>query len=40
MTLRKRKDIGNWKRKHKIALSGELISEKALDLSSDRLQYE
>jgi hypothetical protein len=31
--LRKREDAGNWKRKHLIALRGELALEEAMDLS-------
>jgi hypothetical protein len=33
MTLRKRKDNGNVKKKHQIALCGELALEEAADLS-------
>jgi hypothetical protein len=33
MTLRKRQDTGNCKRKHWIALYGEQTVEKAMDLS-------
>jgi hypothetical protein len=33
MTLRKREDARNWKRKHWIALFGELSVEKDVDLS-------
>jgi len=33
ITLRKRKDTGNWKRKHYITLCGELALEEAMDLS-------
>jgi hypothetical protein len=32
MTLRKREDNGNGKRKHQIALCGELALEEAVDL--------
>jgi len=32
VTFTKRKDTGNWKRKHYIALSGELTLEEAMDL--------
>jgi hypothetical protein len=32
MILRKRENIGNWKRKHQIALCGELALEEAMDL--------
>ena len=35
MTLRNRDDTENRKRKHYIALSGELALEEAMDLSSD-----
>jgi len=31
--LKERKDIGNWKGKHQIALCGELALEEAMDLS-------
>jgi len=33
MTLRKRMDTGNSKRKNQIALCGELATEEAMDLS-------
>jgi hypothetical protein len=33
MTLRKREDTGNWKKKHWIALCAEFALEKAMDLS-------
>jgi len=33
MTLRKREDTGNSKRKNQIALRGELVMEEAIDLS-------
>jgi hypothetical protein len=33
MTLREGENIGNWKRKHKIALCGELALEETVDLS-------
>jgi hypothetical protein len=33
MTVRKREDTINWKRKPSIALGGELASEEAMDLS-------
>jgi hypothetical protein len=33
MTLRKRKDIGNWKWKHYITLYGEVALEKTVDMS-------
>jgi hypothetical protein len=33
MTLRKREDTGNQKRKHWIALCGELALEETMDLS-------
>jgi hypothetical protein len=32
MSLRKREDIGNWKRKHWLTLCGELTLEEAMDL--------
>jgi hypothetical protein len=32
MTLRKRDDTGIWKRKHLLALCGELALEEAMDL--------
>jgi hypothetical protein len=35
VTLRKREGIGNQKKKHQIALCGELYLEEATDLSSD-----
>ena len=38
MTLGKRKGTRNWKRKHSIALSGELALNEAADLSQDRLR--
>jgi hypothetical protein len=33
MTLRKRECTGNWKGKHKMAVSAELALEEAMDLS-------
>jgi len=33
MTLRKRENAGNWKRKHQFALCGELALEETMDLS-------
>ena len=36
ITLRKLEDIVNWKRKHYIALPGELALEEAVDLSQDK----
>jgi hypothetical protein len=38
ITLMKREDSGNWKMKHQIALSGELVLEEPVDLSWGRLQ--
>jgi len=38
--LRKREDIGYWKRRHWIALWWELALEVAIDLSPDRLRSE
>jgi hypothetical protein len=38
MPLRKREDPGNWKRKHYIALSGEIVLEDVVDVSYDRLR--
>jgi hypothetical protein len=38
--LREREDTGNWKRKHYVALCGELVLEEAMDLSSDTLPNE
>jgi hypothetical protein len=32
MTLRKREDIGNWKKKNYLALCGELDLEEGMDL--------
>jgi len=40
MTLRKREDFGNWKRKHWIALCRELALCDAMGLSYDRPQIE
>ena len=40
MTLTKREDIGNRKRKQSIELWGELTLEEARDLSWDIQQYE
>jgi hypothetical protein len=40
VTLKRILDTGNLKRKHKIALYEELVLEKALDLSEDRLRNE
>jgi hypothetical protein len=40
MTLMKRENIGIWKRKHYIALCGELVLEEAMDLSQFRLYNE
>jgi len=40
VTLRKRDDNGNWKRKHQIAQYGELAWEKAANLSYGRLWNE
>ena len=40
MTLRRKEDTGNWKRKQSFELCGELISEEDRDLSLDILQYE
>jgi hypothetical protein len=37
MTLRKLEDTGNCKRKHCIALCGELVLEEAMNLSLERL---
>jgi hypothetical protein len=37
MTLRKRKNTGNWKRKHWLPLSGERALEEPMDLLQDRL---
>jgi hypothetical protein len=39
-TIRNTEDIGNWKRKHQIALFEELALEEAVDLSQNRLRYE
>jgi len=37
--LEERKDTVNWrKRKHEIAISGEVVLEEALDISYDRLR--
>jgi hypothetical protein len=33
MTKRKGYDTGNWKRKHCVALCGEIVLEEAMDLS-------
>jgi len=33
MTIRKRENTGNWKRKHQFALCGELALEETMDLS-------
>jgi hypothetical protein len=38
-TLRKWKDAGNWKRKHYIALCGELALEDAMDLWQDSAEW-
>jgi hypothetical protein len=38
--LRKREDVGYWKRKHKIALCGEIALEVAVDLSLEKLNSE
>jgi len=40
LTLRKREDTGNWKRKHQIMRCGELVVEGAMDLSWDRIRNE
>jgi len=40
INLRKREDIGHWKRRHWIALCGELALEVAMDQSPDRLSSE
>jgi hypothetical protein len=40
MTLRETEDTGIRKRKHEIALRGQLTSEQAMDLSQDRLHNE
>ena len=40
MALRKREDTQTWKRKHYVALSGDLALEKAVDLSYVRLRNE
>jgi hypothetical protein len=40
MTLRKCEDTGNRKRKHYIALCGELALEEAVDVSQDGLRSE
>jgi len=37
MTLRKREDALNWRRKHQLALTGEFAVEESVDLSQDRL---
>jgi uncharacterized protein YjbK len=37
MTLRKPEDSGIWRRKHELALSGELALEETMDMSQDRL---
>jgi len=39
MTLRKKKDTGNWKRKHYIALCGELALEETMDMSYDTTEW-
>jgi hypothetical protein len=38
MTLREREYTGSLKRKHCVALGGELAFEEAMDLSQDRLR--
>jgi hypothetical protein len=38
MTLRKQEDSGKWKRKHLIALRGELAFEDVMDLTYDRIR--
>jgi hypothetical protein len=38
MTLKKKEEIGNWKRKHWNALCAELDLEGAVDPSYDRIQ--
>jgi hypothetical protein len=38
MSIRKRENAGNWKRKHYTAICGELALEAAIDLSYDKLQ--
>jgi hypothetical protein len=40
MTLRKREDNANRKKKHQIALCGELAMGEVTDLSEDRLRNE
>jgi len=37
MTLKKREEIRNWKRKHQIALCKEMDLEEAMDQSFDRI---
>ena len=38
--VKKRKDTVKWKRKHQIALCGELALKEAVKLSEDRLRSE
>jgi hypothetical protein len=40
MTLRKKEDAVNWKRKHEITLCGEVALEEVVVLSEDRQQNE
>jgi len=40
MTVSKGEDTGNWKRKHQIALYGDLAFEDTVGLSLDRQQDE
>jgi len=39
MTLQKKEHTENWKRRHLIALSGELALEEAMDQSSDKTMW-
>jgi len=40
MTIRKRENSGNFKKKHYIALGGEFALQEAIELSEDRLWNE
>ena len=39
MTLKEQKVVGKWKRKHYIALCGELALDEAMDMSYDTTEW-